>query len=186
MVMITNMLKRFVHYAHSVLRNGLIFIRAPYRSYLGLNTDFNSPNQSNYPQFTFVSISAGVSKSEDMTFVLGEKSYFKTAIKEELELMTEKDIEKINKDRSEKGNKELICNMIKETKAASGIIFNAFNELEEPAFLALSQDFHIPISPIGEAEFTDMAWGVSKQQAAFPVGGSTWFSLRLSVARVLA
>ncbi|KAJ9541804.1 hypothetical protein OSB04_028310 [Centaurea solstitialis] len=43
---------------------------------------------------------------------------------------------------------ELISSMIKETKAASGVIYNTFKELEEPAFLAVSQDFHNPF-PIG-------------------------------------
>ncbi|KAI3793281.1 hypothetical protein L1987_35897 [Smallanthus sonchifolius] len=190
-----------------------------------IHTDFNSPNQSNYPQFTFRSISDGLTKSEDGAFVVGEKSYFKTAIKEELALMTEKDIEKVYKGGSEKGKEELICNMIKETKAASGIIFNTFKELEEPAFLAISQDFQIPsfligpfhkyfpasssslleqdrssilwldkqpvssvvyvsfgsIAQMGEAEFTEMAWGLANSKQRFlwvvrpgSVSGSQW------------
>ncbi|KAI3799897.1 hypothetical protein L1987_35202 [Smallanthus sonchifolius] len=263
-----------------------------------IHTDFNSPNQSNYPQFTFRSISDGLSKSKNgglnlettnhainfmnksciapftvclakllevepvaclisdalwyftqsvadslklkrivlrtssmscipvyAAFVGGEKSYFKTAIKEELALMTEKDIEKVYKNGSEKSKEELICNMIKETKAASGIIFNTFKELEEPAFLAISQDFQNPSFPIGpfhkyfpasssslleqdrssilwldkqpvssvvyvsfgsiaqmgEAEFTEMAWGLANSKQRFlwvirpgSVSGSQW------------
>ncbi|KAM0023489.1 putative UDP-glucuronosyl/UDP-glucosyltransferase [Helianthus debilis subsp. tardiflorus] len=263
-----------------------------------IHTDFNSPNQSNYPHFTFKSITDGLFKSENRSlnldtsnyvinflnesciepftvcmakllelepvtclisdalwhftqsvadslklkrivlrtssmscipvyaaFVLGETSYFNTTVKEELALMTENDKEKIHKDRSEKGNEEVICSMIKETKASSGIIFNAFIELEEPAFLAISQDFHIPIFPIGpfhkyfpasssslleqdrssiswldhqpvnsvvyvsfgsiaqmgEAKFTDMAWGLANSKQRFlwvvrpgSVRGSQW------------
>ncbi|KAI7749536.1 hypothetical protein M8C21_006278 [Ambrosia artemisiifolia] len=190
-----------------------------------IHTDFNSPNQSNYPQFTFVSISAGLSKSKDgslnldtsnyvinflnksciepftvcmakllelepvtclisdaiwhftqsvadslklkrivlrtssmscipvyAAFVLGEKSYFKTTIKEELELMTEKDIEEIHKDRSEKGNKELI-------------LYVSFGS----------------IAQMSEAEFSDMAWGLANSKQRFlwvvrpgSIYGSQW------------
>lgn len=249
-----------------------------------IHTDLNSPNQSNYPQFTFRSISDGLSKSKHgslnmetsnhvinfmnksciepfkvclakllevepvaclisdalwhftqsvadslkvkrivlrtssmscipvyAAFVLGEKNYFKTAIKDELALMTDNDIKKVYKVGSEKSNVELIYNMIKETKAASGIILNTFKELEEPAFLATSQHFQIPSFPIGpfhkyfpasssslleqdtssiswldqqpnssvvyvsfgsiaqmgEAEFTDMAWGLAYSKQRF-------------------
>ncbi|KAI7751471.1 hypothetical protein M8C21_020119 [Ambrosia artemisiifolia] len=187
-----------------------------------IHTNFNSPNPSNYPQFTFKSISDGLSKSKDKSLnletsnhvinfmnkscidpfaaclakllevepvaclisdalwhftrsvaddlnlkrivlrtssmsciplyaalVLGEKNYYKTTIKEELALMTEMDIEKIYKGGLEKEKAELICNMINETKAASGIIFNTFKELEEPAFLAISQVLRIPSFAIG-------------------------------------
>ncbi|KAM0024455.1 putative UDP-glucuronosyl/UDP-glucosyltransferase [Helianthus debilis subsp. tardiflorus] len=187
-----------------------------------IHTNFNSPNPSNYPQFTFKSISDGLPTSKGKSLnldttnhainfmnkscidpfavclakllklepvaclisdalwhftqsitdrlklkrivlrtssmsciplyaalVLGEKSYYKTTIKEELALMTEMDIEKIYKGRLEKAKAELICNMINETKAASGIIFNTFKELEEPAFLAISQVFQIPSFAIG-------------------------------------
>ncbi|KAJ9541797.1 hypothetical protein OSB04_028303 [Centaurea solstitialis] len=62
--------------------------------------------------------------------------------------MTQKDILKIYSGGFEEGKLELISSMIKETKAASGVIYNTFKELEEPAFLTTSQDFHNPF-PIG-------------------------------------
>ncbi|KAI3748784.1 hypothetical protein L6452_12122 [Arctium lappa] len=189
-----------------------------------IHTQFNPPpNQSNYPQFTFISISDGFSISnKDSTLnldtsnyainfmnkscihpfkgclaslleeepvaclisdslwhftqsvadalnlprivlrtssmscmlvyatlpLVGEKGYFKTTI-QELPLMTKKDILKIYSGGFEEGKLELISSMIKEAKAASGIIYNTFKELEEPAFLAISQDFCIPSFPIG-------------------------------------
>ncbi|GJW76477.1 UDP-glycosyltransferase 76B1-like protein [Tanacetum coccineum] len=253
-----------------------------------IHTEFNSPNKSNYPQFTFISISDGLPNSKDespnlltgnhiinlmnkscidpftgclaklleegnvaclisdslwhftqlvadtlklrrivlrtssMSCIpvyaalpnLGEKNDFKTSIEErdpELALMTKKDIEKIYKGESEESKLELICSMIKGTKAASGIILNTFKELEEPAFLAISHDFRIPTFPIGpfhkyfpasssslleqdkrsiswldvqpnssvvyvsfgsmaqlgEAEFTNMAWGLANSKQRF-------------------
>ncbi|KAA8534143.1 hypothetical protein F0562_031664 [Nyssa sinensis] len=44
---------------------------------------------------------------------------------------------------------ELIEGMIKETKASSGLIWNSFTELEQPALATLQQDFGIPVFPIG-------------------------------------
>lgn len=59
-----------------------------------------------------------------------------------------KDIPKIITSNSDNIFK-IIASMIKETKAASGIIWNVFKELEEPAFAKISQDFPIPSFPIG-------------------------------------
>nr|XP_043631266.1 UDP-glycosyltransferase 76B1-like [Erigeron canadensis] len=208
----------------------ILHAKAGFKNITIIHTDLNSPNQSNYPQFTFKSISDGLSDEscslinldtsnsvinflnkscidpfkaclckllaqvvEDdeppvaclisdalwhftqsvadslnlprivlrtssmscipayATFVLGQQSYLKTSsLKQELSLMTEKDRQSIiYKGDSEEGNKELIASMIQETKAASGIILNTFKELEEAACLALTQDFRIPIFPIG-------------------------------------
>ncbi|CAK9165231.1 unnamed protein product [Ilex paraguariensis] len=44
---------------------------------------------------------------------------------------------------------EVVNSMVKETKASSGLIWNSFEELEQPALNALRQDFPIPIFPIG-------------------------------------
>uniref|UniRef100_A0A5B7AX51 Putative UDP-glucoronosyl/UDP-glucosyl transferase family protein n=1 Tax=Davidia involucrata TaxID=16924 RepID=A0A5B7AX51_DAVIN len=44
---------------------------------------------------------------------------------------------------------QLVESMIKETKASSGLIWNSFEELEQPALATLGQDFPIPIFPIG-------------------------------------
>nr|WJH18548.1 phenylpropanoid glycosyltransferase UGT12 [Artemisia annua] len=192
-----------------------------------IHTDFNSPKQSNYPHFTFKSISDGLSKVKIETLnldttnsvinfmnescispfrdcltklleeeptaclisdalwhftqsvadslkiprvvlrtsslscilvyaalpVLREKGYFKDTIQEEhvqdLEPMTNKDIVKIMKGEFEEGKIELIANMIKETKSASGIIWNTFKELEEPEYIAISEQFGVPSFPIG-------------------------------------
>nr|XP_043634333.1 UDP-glycosyltransferase 76C2-like [Erigeron canadensis] len=192
-----------------------------------IHTDFNIPNQTNYRQFTFKSISDGLSKtmadnvnldtvSSVINFmnksyipsfrnclatlleqepvaclisdalwhftqsvadslklpriilrtsnmscmlvyaafpVLDEKSYFKTTIQEEpikdLAPMTTRDIVKIMNGDFEEGKLELISSMIKETKAALGIIWNTFKELEEPEFLAISESFQVPSFPIG-------------------------------------
>ncbi|GKD24243.1 hypothetical protein Tco_1230457, partial [Tanacetum coccineum] len=68
---------------------------------------------------------------------LGEKEDFKTSMEEEwapeLALMTKRDIKKIFNGESEESKLELISNIIKGTKAASGLILNTFKELEEPA-----------------------------------------------------
>ncbi|KAL8556813.1 hypothetical protein ACS0TY_004325 [Phlomoides rotata] len=44
---------------------------------------------------------------------------------------------------------ELVDNMVKETKASSGLIWNTFQELEEIAIAKLDQVFGIPIFPLG-------------------------------------
>uniref|UniRef100_A0A5B7B0C1 Putative UDP-glycosyltransferase 76C4 n=1 Tax=Davidia involucrata TaxID=16924 RepID=A0A5B7B0C1_DAVIN len=44
---------------------------------------------------------------------------------------------------------QLIECMIKEIKASSGLIWNSFEELEQPALATLGQDFPIPVFPIG-------------------------------------
>ncbi|KAA8539658.1 hypothetical protein F0562_026350 [Nyssa sinensis] len=44
---------------------------------------------------------------------------------------------------------QLIESMIKETRASSGLIWNSFEELEQPSLATLGQDFPIPIFPIG-------------------------------------
>ncbi|KAL3833982.1 hypothetical protein ACJIZ3_008718 [Penstemon smallii] len=43
----------------------------------------------------------------------------------------------------------LLHNMIQETKSSSGLIWNTFEELEQPSLTKLRQDFPIPIFPIG-------------------------------------
>ncbi|KAI3519890.1 hypothetical protein L1887_09110 [Cichorium endivia] len=192
-----------------------------------IHTVFNSPNQSNYPQFTFKSISDGLSESKNINFnldttnpvvnfmnksciepfkncllmllkeepiaclitdalwhftqsvadtlnlprivlrtssmscilvyaaipILNEKGYLKTTIQEDpipdLAPITNKDILKVFNDEFKEGKLELISSMIKNTKAASGIIWNTFKELEESAFSVISQDFCVPNFPIG-------------------------------------
>ncbi|XP_021904244.1 UDP-glycosyltransferase 76F1-like [Carica papaya] len=44
---------------------------------------------------------------------------------------------------------ELVNGMIDGTKSSAGVIFNTFQELEDPAITAISQDFQVPIFPIG-------------------------------------
>uniref|UniRef100_A0A5B7AW53 Putative UDP-glycosyltransferase 76C4 n=1 Tax=Davidia involucrata TaxID=16924 RepID=A0A5B7AW53_DAVIN len=44
---------------------------------------------------------------------------------------------------------QLLERMMKETKASSGLIWNSFGEVEQPALSTLGQDFPIPIFPIG-------------------------------------
>ncbi|CAH1438645.1 unnamed protein product [Lactuca virosa] len=193
-----------------------------------IHTHFNSPNQSNYPQFTFKSISDGSSESKNMNLNLDtpdsiinfmnkscinplrdclvtlqeekpvtclisdalwhfsqsvadslnlprivlrtssmscilvysallphiKNCYLKTTIEEEdpipdLSLITEKDMLKIFNDDRKEGELELIFSMIKTIKAASGIIWNTFKELEEPAFCAITQNLCIPSFPLG-------------------------------------
>ncbi|KAL7613529.1 UDP-glycosyltransferase 76C2 [Lactuca sativa] len=276
-----------------------------------IHTRFNSPNQSNYPQFTFKSISDGLSESKNKNLnpdnpnsvinflnkscidplrdclvklqeeepiaclisdalwhfsqsvadslnlprivlrtssmscllvyaalpLLNKNGFLiKTIFEEEeeedeepipdLSPITEKDILEIFNDVDCKdGVLDLIFSMIKTTKAASGIIWNTFKELEEPAFSAITKDFCIPSFPIGpfhkyfpasssslleqdrsvmswldlqpvrsvvyvsfgsiaqmgEAEFSNMAWGLAKSKQRFlwvvrpgSVFGSEW------------
>lgn len=51
--------------------------------------------------------------------------------------------------RNTKGHCELLKMMIQEIKASSGLIWNSFEELEEPALTILSQNLSIPLFPIG-------------------------------------
>ncbi|CAI9091596.1 OLC1v1026667C1 [Oldenlandia corymbosa var. corymbosa] len=44
---------------------------------------------------------------------------------------------------------ELVSDMVEETKASSGLIWNSFEELEQPALEEMRQLFSIPIFPIG-------------------------------------
>ncbi|XP_021904119.1 UDP-glycosyltransferase 76F1-like [Carica papaya] len=44
---------------------------------------------------------------------------------------------------------ELVNGMIDGTKSSAGVIFNTFQELEDPAIAAISQHFQVPIFPIG-------------------------------------
>lgn len=44
---------------------------------------------------------------------------------------------------------ELICRFVKETKTSLGVIYNSFEELESSALTTLSQEFSLPIFPIG-------------------------------------
>ncbi|XP_047944377.1 UDP-glycosyltransferase 76F1-like [Salvia hispanica] len=44
---------------------------------------------------------------------------------------------------------ELVQEMVHQTKASSGLIWNSFQELEETSIAKLHQDFQIPIFPIG-------------------------------------
>ncbi|KAL7229019.1 hypothetical protein ACSBR2_007670 [Camellia fascicularis] len=44
---------------------------------------------------------------------------------------------------------QFLTDMVRQNKASSGLIFNSFEELEQPALATLCQDFHIPIFPIG-------------------------------------
>ncbi|CAI9273646.1 unnamed protein product [Lactuca saligna] len=192
-----------------------------------IHTHFNSPNQSNYPQFTFKSISDGLSESKNMNLNLDtpdsiinflnkscinplrdclvklqeeepiaclisdalwhfsqsvadslnlprivlrtssmscilvysallphiKNCYLKTTTEEDpipdLSPITEKDMLKIFTDDCKEGELELIFSMIKTIKAASGIIWNTFKELEEPAFCAITQNLCIPSFPLG-------------------------------------
>ncbi|PWA77737.1 UDP-glucuronosyl/UDP-glucosyltransferase [Artemisia annua] len=61
--------------------------------------------------------------------------------------LKEKDITKIatNKD----GMEDFIISMFKQMKASSGIIFNTFKELEEPAQETIYQDFQVPNFTLG-------------------------------------
>ncbi|GKD19730.1 hypothetical protein Tco_1208888 [Tanacetum coccineum] len=104
--------------------------------------------------------------------------------------MTNKDIVKIMKGEFEEGKMELIANMIKETKSASGIIWNTFKELEEPEFIVISEHFGVPTFPIGQFHKyfpssssslieEDRSFVSCKQQTMVRIGGSTWFSLWL-------
>ncbi|KAJ9541802.1 hypothetical protein OSB04_028308 [Centaurea solstitialis] len=226
-----------------------------------IHTQFNPPpNQSNYPHFTFLSISDGLSKDSNVNLntsnyvinfmnkscidpfrsclarlleeepvaclisdslwhftqsvadglnlpriVLWTSSMFcilvyaalpfvhengnlKTTI-QGMQLMTQKDILMIYSGGFEEGKLELISSMIKETNASSGVIYNTFKELEEPEFVAVSQDFHNPypigpfhnIAQMDEAEFANMAWGLASSKQRFlwvvrpgSVRGSEW------------
>ncbi|GLT43790.1 hypothetical protein SLA2020_177210 [Shorea laevis] len=44
---------------------------------------------------------------------------------------------------------ELVDDMVNATKASSGLVWNTFEELEQPALATIRQDFGIPIFPIG-------------------------------------
>ncbi|XP_028054483.1 UDP-glycosyltransferase 76F1-like isoform X2 [Camellia sinensis] len=44
---------------------------------------------------------------------------------------------------------QFLTDMVRQNKASSGLIFNSFEELEQPALATLCPDFHIPIFPIG-------------------------------------
>ncbi|XAR66225.1 Cytokinin 7-beta-glucosyltransferase [Bertholletia excelsa] len=44
---------------------------------------------------------------------------------------------------------KIVADMVRETKASSGVIFNSFEELEHQALTTLQKDFQIPIFPIG-------------------------------------
>ncbi|KAL8462910.1 hypothetical protein ACS0TY_032977 [Phlomoides rotata] len=44
---------------------------------------------------------------------------------------------------------ELLENMVKETKASSGLIWNTFQELKEISIAKLGQEFEIPTFPLG-------------------------------------
>lgn len=44
---------------------------------------------------------------------------------------------------------QLICNFINATKGSLGVIWNSFKELESPALSTLTQQFSIPMFPIG-------------------------------------
>ncbi|XP_041992830.1 UDP-glycosyltransferase 76F1-like isoform X2 [Salvia splendens] len=81
---------------------------------------------------------------------------------------------------------ELVQQMVQQTKASSGLIWNSFQELEETSIEKLHQDFQIPIFPIDkqtpksviyvsfgsiatidEAEFLEVAWGLANTKHPF-------------------
>ncbi|KAK7305819.1 hypothetical protein VNO77_43731 [Canavalia gladiata] len=67
---------------------------------------------------------------------------------EELPPLRLKDLPMINTKEPEKYY-ELLCRFINETKASFGVIWNSFEELESSALATLSQQFSIPMFPIG-------------------------------------
>ncbi|XP_027336900.1 UDP-glycosyltransferase 76B1-like [Abrus precatorius] len=67
---------------------------------------------------------------------------------EELPPLRVKDLPMINTKEPEKYY-ELLCKLVNETKASMGVIWNSFEELESSALATLSQEFSIPMFPIG-------------------------------------
>nr|GEW34638.1 UDP-glycosyltransferase 76B1-like [Tanacetum cinerariifolium] len=104
---------------------------------------------------------------------LGEKDDFKTSIEEEwapeFALMTKRDIKKIFNGESEESKLELISNLIKGTKAASGMIVNkrSISWLDiQPNNSVVYVSFG-SVAQLGEAEFTNMAWGLANSKQRF-------------------
>ncbi|KAF9613055.1 hypothetical protein IFM89_005489 [Coptis chinensis] len=196
-----------------------------------VHTHFNSPNPSNYPNFTFLPISDGLSQSQKKSYtedviafmtllnvncvnpfrdclvskilsqkhepqvgciiydstmhftqpvaeslqlpcigfrtsspmsfvafaafpVLHEKGYIPIreseleALVPELPPLKVKDLPVVKTHNSEVFY-QWVADMIKQTKASSGLIVNSFDSLDQSAFQLLSQEFAVPIFPIG-------------------------------------
>ncbi|KAF9613054.1 hypothetical protein IFM89_005488 [Coptis chinensis] len=172
-----------------------------------IHTHFNSPNPSNYPNFTFLPISDGLSQSqrksstEDLVAfgtllnlscvnpfrdclvnkILSQKHepqvgciiydstmHFTQPVADSLQLpcigfRTKSELEApvrelpplkvkdlpVVKTHNLEAFYQLVADMIKQTKASAGLIVNSFESLDQSAFQLLSQEFAVPIFPIG-------------------------------------
>ncbi|KAG4920270.1 hypothetical protein JHK82_049234 [Glycine max] len=94
---------------------------------------------------------------------------------EELPPLRVKDLPMIKTEEPEKYY-ELLRMFVKETKGSLRVIWNSFEELESSALTTLSQEFSIPMFPIGpfhnvaaitETEFIEIAWGLVNNKHPF-------------------
>ncbi|XP_071709688.1 UDP-glycosyltransferase 76G1-like [Rutidosis leptorrhynchoides] len=67
----------------------------------------------------------------------------------EIPILKLKDILKMRIKGQADPTASLLANMLKQTKASSGIIWNSFKELEEPELEKILKDFHVPCFLIG-------------------------------------
>ncbi|KAF9589261.1 hypothetical protein IFM89_022179 [Coptis chinensis] len=172
-----------------------------------IHIHFNSPNPSNYPNFTFLPISDGLSQSqrksstEDLiafatllnlscvnpfrdclvnkilsqqheppvACIISDSSmHFTQPVADSLQLpciglRTKSELEApvrelpplkvkdlpVVKTHNLEAFYQLVADMVKQTKASAGLIVNSFESLDQSAFQLLSQEFAVPIFPIG-------------------------------------
>ncbi|KAI3799896.1 hypothetical protein L1987_35201 [Smallanthus sonchifolius] len=127
-----------------------------------IHTEYNSPNPSNYPHFTFKSIKEDFSEIADQIPTITDATYYLRYLNKSCVdpfrdylsgLLAEETVACVITDAgfyfAQAVADDLKLPRIVLRTSSLGIIWNTFKELEESALETISQDFPIPSFPLG-------------------------------------